>query len=384
MPKFVDWSGKKVGRVKVINIHDQKCNTYRYNCICDCGNGFIAYSRYFSQGAKFECKKCVFERKRGPDLTGRKYGRWTVLKRSVDKRNKTVWHCLCDCGNYGFVSSSCLGKKSKSMSCGCYGRKIRSKHVNTTLYPPAHGLCKSKFYGMRISLIHKCYNENHPSYHLFGGSGITVCELWRNGAKDMLKWAKDNGWNEGDIFCLKEGKKEFNPENTMILSNEQFRSESALKNGLQVTYQGDTHSVQRWSKILGVSPVTLRKRIYNYPSLDLVFGSIFRKNNFVRDPTLTLKAVELYKSGKSQTEIAKILNTCQQNIRYHLEKNNIEIRENDRKRPKRKEISDQEILNLCNSGNSLNAIARLLNCSWPTIKNRLDKMHGKKRDRSKG
>lgn len=27
--------------------------------------------------------------------------------------------------------------------------------------------------------MRRCYKQNHPRYHLYGGSGVTICEKWR-------------------------------------------------------------------------------------------------------------------------------------------------------------------------------------------------------------
>ena len=85
MPKFIDYSGRKIGRVNVISqsfIKKPGC-TY-WNCKCDCGLNFSCYNHSFRRGEKFECKECVIERRRGIDLSGRKFGRWTVLSRTLD------------------------------------------------------------------------------------------------------------------------------------------------------------------------------------------------------------------------------------------------------------------------------------------------------------
>ena len=33
------------------------------------------------------------------DLTGQKFGRLTVIDRAPNKNSRTAWNCLCDCGN---------------------------------------------------------------------------------------------------------------------------------------------------------------------------------------------------------------------------------------------------------------------------------------------
>jgi hypothetical protein len=380
MPKFIDYTNKKIGRVLVVNqawAAGDKTNEGKpkgasgWNCKCDCGAQFLCWSISFKRGDRFECKECRYERRRGIDLTGRKFGRLTVICREIDNLNKTKWRCKCDCGSVGLVARNVLGKKSRSMSCGCLGRKEKSKHINTTLYPPAHGLSKSKFYMIKTSLIHKCYNINHPSYKKFGALGIEVCDLWRNGAKDMHEWALENGWTEGDIIVLKSGSKIFDPTNTQIIKNSDFRSEIGLKKGLQITYRGETHSVNKWAEIMDVCKTSLSKRLKKSNSIDEVFSSKFKKLIFNNDEELSKKVCDMYLQGHTQTQIAKSTGINSQTLRYHLIKNDIQLRQDDIKRYKRPEIKDEEIKNLHSSGLSMNAISDKLDCSFPTIKRRL-------------
>lgn len=371
MPAFIDYTNKRIGRVTVLSFHETQSGCSKWNCLCDCGHHFICWSVSFKRGEKFECKECWYERRRGIDLTGRTFGRWTVIKRTVDELNKTKWLCRCDCGKEGLVSGCIIGKQGKSMSCGCLGRKQKSKHINTTLYPPAHGLSKNKFYITRTTLAHKCYNEKSKQYHLYGGKGITFCDLWRNSARDMYDWAIQNGWEQSDILCLKSGEKEFNPETTIILKDSEFRSQIALKGGDQITYQGSTHSVKKWAEILNVNQDALRRKIKKYPSIDEAFNSNFSK---ITSPEIVDKIVELYKAGKTQIEISKILKIKYGNIRYQLLKNNIELNNNETKKHKRKDVKDEDIILLHQKGMSINSMAKELNCSFPTIKRRLEKI----------
>ena len=148
MPTFIDFTGKKIGRVFIIQNIERGFQS-RWLCRCDCGTEFKSLKSSFKRGETFECKMCRLERKRGVDLTGRKFGRWTVISRGLDKRNKTIWNVKCDCGNFGQVAGNNLGKKNKSMSCGCLGRKQKSKYANDTLYPPAHGKSTTHLYQNR-------------------------------------------------------------------------------------------------------------------------------------------------------------------------------------------------------------------------------------------
>lgn len=58
------------------------------------------------------------------DLTGQKFGKLTVLKRTKNKGKNIMWECECDCGNpiHSIVSSTNL-KTGNVKSCGCIGRE---------------------------------------------------------------------------------------------------------------------------------------------------------------------------------------------------------------------------------------------------------------------
>ena len=70
------------------------------------------------------------------DLTGQRFGRWTVLNRAgSSRRGRTVsslWYCQCDCGQVQIVRGDNL-RAGKSRSCGCLrdeavSRATRERH----------------------------------------------------------------------------------------------------------------------------------------------------------------------------------------------------------------------------------------------------------------
>lgn len=60
------------------------------------------------------------------DLTGQKFGRLAVLERTGSKYGKVQWKCRCDCGNEVVVSGSNL-KCGNTKSCGCYNKERKSE-----------------------------------------------------------------------------------------------------------------------------------------------------------------------------------------------------------------------------------------------------------------
>lgn len=62
------------------------------------------------------------------DLTGKKFGRLTVVKRdmSIDSKRGAFWLCQCDCGKEKSISSSAL-RRGATQSCGCLNKEILSR-----------------------------------------------------------------------------------------------------------------------------------------------------------------------------------------------------------------------------------------------------------------
>ena len=63
------------------------------------------------------------------DLTGQKFGRWTVIERTESLNNRdTTWLCQCECGTIKAVLGKNL-RNGRSKSCGCYKKEADSKRM---------------------------------------------------------------------------------------------------------------------------------------------------------------------------------------------------------------------------------------------------------------
>ena len=60
------------------------------------------------------------------DLTGKTFGRLTVIKRHPQntKDNKPRWICKCECGNDNVIVQGGHLRSGHTISCGCYHKKI--------------------------------------------------------------------------------------------------------------------------------------------------------------------------------------------------------------------------------------------------------------------
>lgn len=96
-----------------------------WECYCDCGNEVVVRGTHLRSGNTRSCgcykRKMTSETKR-IDLTGKRFGRLLVLEFDSTRNSKTYWKCICDCGNIKIVRSSDL-RVGKSKSCGCYRKE---------------------------------------------------------------------------------------------------------------------------------------------------------------------------------------------------------------------------------------------------------------------
>lgn len=100
--KYKDLTGLRIGKITVIEPTEQRIrNAVVWKCRCDCGNEILVESRRLKPGAIYSCgcEKSPYEGVK--DLTGRTFGKLTVLGKSGNKAKdgNPLWLCRCDCGN---------------------------------------------------------------------------------------------------------------------------------------------------------------------------------------------------------------------------------------------------------------------------------------------
>jgi hypothetical protein len=115
------------------------------------------------------------------DLTGKVFGRLTVLKRGkTSKWGHIHWACRCSCGNVKEICGTSLKKKNSS-SCGCLQKELLTERNKT------HGMHGSPEYISWQSMKNRCYNLERDNYHNYGGRGIIVCDRWLNSFENFYE-----------------------------------------------------------------------------------------------------------------------------------------------------------------------------------------------------
>lgn len=118
------------------------------------------------------------------DLTGKRFGRWTVLKYAG--KGICKWTCQCDCGIIKDVKTANL-THGRSVSCGCF----KDEQLKKTIVK--HGQSQTKLYKVWNSMRQRCENPNLKSYKNYGARGICVCKEWEN-FDNFYQWATNAGY----------------------------------------------------------------------------------------------------------------------------------------------------------------------------------------------
>lgn len=215
------------------------------------------------------------------DMTGLKFGRLTVIKRSErrDTTRAVYWDCQCECGGTKSVRGTTL-RAGRAQSCGClleenykkgttkkdiigqrFGRltvieevqertscgevkyscqcdcgnvKVvagtslrygKTKSCGCLLAQSSgersykHGLTSHPLYKIWSGIIQRCHSETDTAYKYYGARGITVCDEWRHDAEAFINWSLENGWEIGLEIDRIDNYKGYSPDNCRYVTH---------------------------------------------------------------------------------------------------------------------------------------------------------------------
>ncbi|MDE2442378.1 MAG: hypothetical protein KGP14_15280 [Betaproteobacteria bacterium] len=114
------------------------------------------------------------------DLSGTRFGRLTVVVRAenIQGNPNARWMCRCDCGGETVALGHNL-KQGQVTSCGCVRRAVTAKIGRAT---KTHGHSypnESPTYISWECMLSRCTNPHDKSFKHYGARGINVCEQWR-------------------------------------------------------------------------------------------------------------------------------------------------------------------------------------------------------------
>lgn len=250
MGAFNDLSGRRFGKLTVIGREGtDRSKKITWRCDCDCGQICVQRGCDLTNN---KVKSCGCSGKKLRDLSGQRFGILTVERRGEDdqRNQKVTWICKCDCGNVKTVRSNDL-VRGKVTSCGCNANLTGSEAKAFK-----HGRAGTKVHHIWKEMRRRCSNSDHLNYESYGGRGITVCERWDS----FESFLEDMGEPEPGMSLDRiDNNKGYSKENCRWISHvEQCNNR---RNNIFLTIDGVTKTLTQWSRESGINYRTILRRL---------------------------------------------------------------------------------------------------------------------------
>lgn len=347
MSKMNDLTNQRFGKLVAIEPRGRKNKKIAWFCQCDCGNTSVVASDKLRNGHTQSCG-CLIKQKgheRLIDLTGKKYGRWTVVEKHGKNTRDIIWKCICDCGKIGYITGGSL-RSGNSMSCGCLARELASERqkgkpsknpkeiidlkgkrfgklivlemqehivgedvkwkckcdcgneiVTKGAYlrsgKKTHCGCDKPFsYRLTYPRLHciwsgmknRCNSSNYDRYKDYGGRGITVCPEWQESFEVFCKWALENGYADNLTLDRIDVNGNYEPSNCRWIT--MFDQMGNMRKNVYITYKGETKHLSEWCRVLNFKQATIDYRLRHGYSVEEAFeipiGKYERTNRYCK------------------------------------------------------------------------------------------------------
>lgn len=252
MSKMIDLTGKTFGKLNVLErAENTKGGQAKWICECECGEKIKATGRELRSGIRTDCGHHSVAWN-FVDLTGKRFGRLTVIKRAENYRGcQAQWKCKCDCGNETVVRAMYL-KNGSTKSCGCYkADRIKAASLK-------HGMSGTRLWRIWNNMHSRCEQENSSQYSYYGERGVEVCEEWSE-FKPFMEWALSSGYKENLTIDRIDFDGNYCPENCRwVTRQEQNRNKSSNH---FITIDGETKILEDWARESGLDSRLIGRRL---------------------------------------------------------------------------------------------------------------------------
>ena len=138
------------------------------------------------------------------DLTGKIFGRLTVIKRDgSNSKGRPTWLCACSCGEIVVAKGESL-RGGITKSCGCLRREATGDRARR------HGKTRTRLYNAWQNMKERCRNISNPYY---GGRGICVCKEWQDSYEKFEAWALSAAYEDNLTIDRIDNNGGYSPEN---------------------------------------------------------------------------------------------------------------------------------------------------------------------------
>lgn len=210
------------------------------------------------------------------DLTGQKFGKLTVIKRTPNKNNRTMWLCECECGNEVEVRSDQL-RGEVAQSCGC----LRLEHTKKMGHNNFKDLTNQKF--GKLTALKPIFNEKSHKYDWFcqcdcGNTTIARGTALTSGNTRSCGCIKSIG--ESNIEkILKENNINYIPQYRITIDNKVYIYDFAILENNIITKFIEFDGIQHYGRISGWFTEERRKQLQVSDSI---------KNQYAKEQHISL------------------------------------------------------------------------------------------------
>jgi hypothetical protein len=189
------------------------------------------------------------------DLTGRRFGRLTVIAFAGRRPSHVLWRCRCDCGQETTVQAGGL-RSGHTTSCGCFHREQLS--ARSTTHGQNRPGKRSKEYSAWVGMIVRCTNPKRKVYPYYGGRGIHVCQRWLDSFETFLADVGPAPSPQHQLDRI-DNNGHYEPGNVRWATRrQQMRNTRRTRH---LTLGSETLTVAEWAERIGIAPNVLRRRV---------------------------------------------------------------------------------------------------------------------------
>lgn len=204
---------------------------------------------------QWNCLKCMAGHNK-LQLEGKIFGRLTVVSAEKSKSYggelKSVWNCVCECGNKHTVTGNLL-QTGQTKSCGCLALESIRKRSTT------HGKSNTREFKIWMAMKARCNNKNTINYENYGGRGIRVCKRWDS----FELFIEDMGvCPKGFSIERKDTNGNYEPSNC-IWADRITQARNTRRNRI-IEFNGESKTLIEWANQLQIDQGSLRERLYKW------------------------------------------------------------------------------------------------------------------------
>ena len=195
---------------------------------------------------------------------GKKYNMLTCLGRDT-RKNYMYYLFKCDCGTVKSLRYNNV-ECGSTKSCGC--------HKKNNKFHQTHGKTHTRLYNIYTSMKYRCYYPKHKSYIYYGAKGVTICKEWLDDFMNFYNWAIENGYRDDLTIDRIDVEGDYEPGNCRWATREQQANNKSVT--IYITYNGKTHTISEWSKLLKIKHDTIYARLKRGHDIEDVLKPIRR------------------------------------------------------------------------------------------------------------